>query len=340
MEVFMYRSAFLGCGGRARGHANAYKDITRSEMAAICDLNEERLNSFGDNFGIAHRYTDIHEMLEKEKPDLLHIVTPPDLRVPLMTIAAEHDVPAAIVEKPVAVDGADYKAIVELGEKSKTKFVVNHQLRFHPKFLELREDVLNGRIGKVRLVEVSARLNLAGQGTHVNNLMFALNDCVVPVSVFGQVSGGSALNSSHAAPDMAEAAIMFENGVRGILLCGNNAPSVGDYPGHYHKRACAYGTLGFVEWQMESWERSTPDNGYESGSKSYGAEDVLGQKGLTEAVFDWLDDEGNPHPNRLEVSLTEFNMILGLYTSALKRQPVDVPVEPEDKLIDALRGCL
>lgn len=336
----MYRSAFLGCGGRARGHANAYKDITRSEMVAICDLNEERLQSFGDNFGIDHRYTDIHEMLEKEKPHLLHIVTQPDLRVPLMTIAAEHEVPAAIVEKPVAIDGADYKAIVELGKKSKTKFVVNHQLRFHPKLLELREDVLNGKIGKVRLIEASARLNLAGQGTHVTDLMFALNDYAKPVAVFGQVSGGSALNSSHAAPDIAEAAILFDNGVHGILFCGNNAPSVGEYPGHYHKRTCAYGNLGFVEWQMEAWERNTPDGGYESGSKSYGAEDVLGQKGLTEAIFDWFDDEEKLHPNRLEVSLMEFNVILGLYTSALTRQPVDLPVEPEDKLIDALRECL
>lgn len=336
----MYRSAFLGCGGRARGHAHAYKDITRSEMVSICDLNEERLNSFGDNFGIAHRYTDIHEMLEKEKPDVLHIVTQPDLRVPLMTIAAEHEVPAAIVEKPIAVDGADYKAIVELDKKSKTKFVVNHQLRFHPKFLELREDVLNGRIGEVRLIYASARLNLAGQGTHVTDLMFAINNYANPVSVFGQVSGGSVLNSSHAAPDMAEAAIAFENGVNGILFCGDNAPSVGDYPGHYHKRVCAYGTRGFVEWQMEAWERNTPDGGYERGDKSYGEEDVLGQKGLTEAVFDWFDDEEKLHPNRLEVSLTEFNVILGLYTSALKRQAVDLPIEPEDELIVQLRECL
>ena len=131
----MHRSAFLGCGGRARGHAHAYRDITRGQMVAICDLNEERLKSFGDEFGIKQRYTNIHEMLDKEKPDVLHIVTQPDLRVPLMTIAADHKVPAAIVEKPIALDSADYKAISELGRKSKTKFVVNHQLRFHPKVM-------------------------------------------------------------------------------------------------------------------------------------------------------------------------------------------------------------
>ena len=122
----MHRSAFLGCGGRARGHARAYANITRSQMVAICDLDEERMKSFGDEFSIDNRYTDIHEMLDKEKPDVLHIVTQPDLRVPLMTIAAEHEVPAAIVEKPIALDSSDFKAIKALGlsaQKMNSRFI-------------------------------------------------------------------------------------------------------------------------------------------------------------------------------------------------------------------------
>ena len=128
----MYRSAFLGCGGRARGHAQAYAQITRGKIVAICDLNEERLNSFGNDYGVEHRYTVIHEMLDKEKPDLLHIVTQPTLRVLLMTITAEHKAPAAIVEKPIALGGEDFRAIAELEEQSSTKFVVNYQFHFHP----------------------------------------------------------------------------------------------------------------------------------------------------------------------------------------------------------------
>ena len=51
-----------------------------AKSLAICDMNEELLNSFGDDFGISSRYTDLDEMLEKEKPDVLHIVTAPVLR--------------------------------------------------------------------------------------------------------------------------------------------------------------------------------------------------------------------------------------------------------------------
>ena len=332
----MYRCAFLGCGGRARGHAHAYAKITRGKIVAICDLNEERLNAFGNEYGVEQRYTDIHAMLDQEKPDLLHIVTLPALRVPLMTIAAEHNVPAAIVEKPIAIGEEDFRSIAQLGKQSSTKFVVNHQLHFHPKAIELQNIIESGKIGEVRFLDVSCGMNLSGQGTHVIELMHTFSGCARPTSVFGQVSGAGGLDSAHPAPDMSEAAITFENGVRGLLCCGGNAPDMGGGS----KRISVHGTRGFVHWQMSAWEISTPDGGYQHGDKSYGAEDVIGQQGLTEAVFDWLDDENQLHPNRLDVSLIQFNIILGIYTSALKRASVRLPVEPEDGLLDALREAL
>ncbi len=123
-DRIMFKSAILGCRGRARGHARAYEHVKRGKIAAICDLNEELLNSFGEEFGIQKRYTDIHEMLDKERPDLLHIVTAPlmrdtlePLRYPLLDIASEHEVPGAIVEKPVAVKAEDWRDLLALSKR-------------------------------------------------------------------------------------------------------------------------------------------------------------------------------------------------------------------------------
>ncbi len=334
----MFKCAFLGCGGRARGHASAYSKITRGKMVAICDLNEARLKSFGDEYDIKNRYTDIHEMLDKEKPDVLHIVTQPDLRVQLMSIAVEHEVPAAIVEKPIAIDGKDYKAIAELGKKCKTKFVVNHQLRFHPKILELLSDVNEGKIGEIKFIEVSARLNMSGQGTHITDLMFAFNNYAEPESVFGQASGTEGFKTTHPTADMAEAYINFKNGKHGLIVCGTNAPRAGDYPEHYHKRIAVYGTHGFVHWWMEGWEKKIEK--YELGSKSYAEEDLLGQKGLTEAVFDWLEDDSKKHPNRLDISLMEFSVILAIFESVVKRAPIYYPTNPPDDILQQLKMAL
>ena len=179
----MYKTAMLGCGGRARGHADAYRFIKRGKLAAICDMNTELLNKFGDDFGISSRYTDLDEMLEKEKPDVLHIVTTPvipsskeRIRYPLMKQASDHGVPAAIVEKPIAVEGEDWKQIARLAEETKTKFVVNTQLDFHPKNLELKRDVVEGRIGEIKFIDASARSTPVEQGGHVLQLVSSYID--------------------------------------------------------------------------------------------------------------------------------------------------------------------
>ena len=61
---------------------------------------------------------------------------------------------------------------------------------------------------------------------------------------------------------------------------------------------------------------------------------------LTEAVFDWLDDESNVHPTHLKQSLAEFNLLLGIYYSGVTNEIIDLPFEPPDGLIDILREKL
>ena len=107
-----------------------------------------------------------------------------------------------------------------------------------------------------------------------------------------------------------------------------------------HKRVRVFGTRGFVHWWMSGWERNTSTGGYSSGKHDYGEQDVLGQAGLTEAMFDWLDDDEKVHPTHLAQSLAEFNAILGIYHSALTHEPVELPFDPPDGLIESLKTLL
>lgn len=291
----MYRSAFLGCGPRARAHARAYQHIEKGEIVAICDVNEELLGSFGDEFGIERRYTDLGEMLEQERPDLLHIVTAPTLRgsgerirYSLMRIASDHGVPAAIVEKPIAVDGDDWRQLVEFAQTTSTKFCVNTQLNFHPRNLELKRQVAAGRIGEIRFIDASARSTPIDQGPHVLQLVSSYIDNSRPIRVFGQVADGSLLDELAPSPRHATAAVTYANGVRASVTFGTEAaPRISDSEVQYfHKRIAVFGTQGFAHWTMDGWELGTPEFGLESGSHSYAEQDLLGQAGLTAAVFD------------------------------------------------------
>ena len=345
----MYKSAFLGCGGRARAHASAYRFVNGGKIGAICDMNEDLLNKFGDDFDVSSRYTDLDEMLEKEKPDLLHIVTAPVLRgtnqrirYSLMKQASDHGVPAAIVEKPIAVESEDWKQIAGLAEETKTKFIVNTQLNFHPKNLELKQDVADGKIGDIKFIDASARSTPVDQAPHVLQLVSSYIDNSRPTRVLGQISGKEQLDSAQPSPMHAAAQAIYDNGLHVSLAFGTGMGTLASETGGTvtHKRVFVVGTKGFVHWRFSSWERSTHDGGYEGGPLNYGEQDIQAQGNLTQAAFDWLDDEKNEHPTHLKQSLAEFNLLLGIYYSGITNQIIDLPFDPPDGLMDSLREKL
>ena len=161
---------------------------------------------------------------------IFHIVTSPvvpssneRIRYPLMKQASDHGVPAAIVEKPVAVEGKDWKQIAGLAEETQTKFVVNTQLDFHPKNLELKRDVTEGRIGEIRFIDTSARSRSAEQGGHVLQLVSSYIDNARPVRILGQIAGSENLNfapGGHPSPTHAVGHALYENGVHVSLAFG------------------------------------------------------------------------------------------------------------------------
>jgi len=337
----MLKSVFLGCGPRAEAHARAYKFVKKGRPVAACDLDRQRLEKFRGEFGIVRGYTDVHEMLDRERPDLLHIVTHPTLRAPLMTIASEHDVPVALVEKPIAVQGEDWKEIAALERETRTRFLVNTQLHFHARNLAMKRDVAAGGIGEVRFIDMSAGSTILDQGVHMLELAHSYSGYALPRKVFASVSGSGALSSSQPSPDTAEAAIEFDSGLRAQMVTGSFAPrSWADERSYYHKRIAVYGTEGFVHWTMVGWERFTRNRGYEKGEHDYWIEDDLAQGRLTDSAFELCEDPTIRHGARLELSLIQFNIILGAYVSALERRPVDLPCEPPDGLLESLRRAL
>ena len=334
-----FKSAFLGCGPRARGHAKAYENITRGRAVACCDMNADRLNAFGETFGIAARYTDLDQMLVKEKPDVVHVVTPPTLRVSLMTRLSDAGVPGVIVEKPVCIGAEDYKALRHLTATSKTKFAVNHQLRHHPRILNLLDHVRSGGIGQVRFLDASAVLPMSGQGVHVLDLLFAFAGYPEVDTVFGASSGYDDINGTHPSPRTAESLLTFKNGMRGALQAGQGAPKHDPTaPNWGHKRISVYGTHGFVQWWMQGWEKAAPGGKVETGSHAYADEDVLGQAGLTHAMFDWLLDGKKPCPTNLSTALDEWLVILAGYMSTVEARPVEFPFDPPDDLLQRFKA--
>ena len=339
-----YRSVIIGCGGRAYGHANAYQQISRGELVACANRSDvARREKFSETFGITG-YADAEQMLRTEQPDLVHLVTMPDQWRELMPMVSELGVPACIVEKPIACGVEDWRLLCELEKRTPTKFGVGKQYRWHPGLISCQKVVQSGELGNIHLLDFSCGMNLSAQGTHIIDWAMSLNNDSPIVRVFGTVSGVASLESTYPAPDASSCQVLFENGVYGFWNTGFTSPRIVDDEAIYkHCRVAAYGENGHVlfeefgGWEIFSKEkmknhRTSPDEWRENND--------LSQARLTEAMFDWIEDDDRPVGTNLKRALHQFNAILGIYASAISCKPIDIPFHPPIDLDSQLREVL
>jgi predicted dehydrogenase len=334
------RSVFVGCGPRAREHAAAYRHVREGRIVAACARTRQHVDRFCKDFDIERGYTDSAEMLERERPDLVHLVTTADVRVGLMEIVADHHVPVAIVEKPIARQAEDLETVRSVAASGSTRFVVNTQLPYHPTVLDLLGAAAQKRIGEVRRIDASAGSTIVDQGVHLLDLAHRFTGFAPPVRVLAQMAGIDSLAATEPSPDDSLMAIEFEGGTRANIVTGRLAPRIGTGPFYLHKQLAVFGTRGFLRWSMVRWELFTPDDGYRSGDLDYAEQDELAQASLTDAAFGVLEPDPSPHPTRVEFAITQFNVILGAYLSSLRHAIVDLPCDAPAGLLDSLRLAL
>ena len=340
-----YRAVVIGCGPRSGAHIQAYEHIADAEVVACCDLDSERLEKSAAEHSIKG-YSDAATMIDAEKPDMVHIVTPPNARVKLMTLVSEKNVPLCTVEKPIATGVADWRKLCQLEANSKTRFALCHQFRWYGDFVKCCEAVQSGRLGELRFVDMSAGMNISGQGTHILNYAMALNAESPVVRVFGMAHGASEIESVHPAPDDTAAYLTFANGARALWCNGSSAPRCGDPKTVWqHVRVGAYAERGRVEWQeFGKWQIISAD-GIESGDfggmDQWRQNNLLAQSAFHQAMFDWLADDAKVAGTNLKQSLHEWKVVLGLYASAVKRKPIDIAeFDPPDDLFEQLADAL
>ena len=342
----VYRSAIIGCGGRAYGHANAYQQVRRGELIACANRSDvARREKFAETFGITG-YANAEQMIRTEQPDLVHLVTMPDQWRELMPMVSELGVPACIVEKPIACGVEDWRFLCELEAKTDTKFGVGKQFRWHPSLMRCQDALRCDELGSLRFLDFSCGMNITAQGTHIIDWAMFLNGDSPIVRVFGNANGIELLESDYPAPDTTSAQVLFENGVCGLWNTGWTSPRVVDDPVSYkHCRIAAYTDTGHVLFEeFGNWEITSPKLSeypmFPTTPETWRANNDRAQAGLTDAMFDWIEDDTRPIGTHLKLALHQFNAVLGIYASTISHQPIDIPFDPPDDLDTQLREAL
>ena len=85
------KAAIVGCGNIAAVHAKSISRLEGAELLAAADIRPERAEKYTEEYG-CRAYGSLEEMLEKERPDVLHICTPHYLHVPMAEYALKRGI--------------------------------------------------------------------------------------------------------------------------------------------------------------------------------------------------------------------------------------------------------
>lgn len=150
VNVGMVGYKFMG-----KAHSHAYKDVgmffdmnADVVMKAICGRNEEGVKEAMNKFGWEGYETDWRKLVARDDIDLIDVNAPSDAHkeITLAAVAAGKHV---FCEKPLALNLADGREMLEAAEKAGVKHAVCFNYRFLPAVQLAKKLIDDGKIGEI-----------------------------------------------------------------------------------------------------------------------------------------------------------------------------------------------
>jgi predicted dehydrogenase len=120
-----------------------------AKVVAVASRHRERAAAVAHEFGIEHVAADWQELVEHKDVDLVSIVTPPATHMEI-TLAALEQRKAVLCEKPMALNAAEARRMVEKARSANVLALIDHELRFLNSRRTMRGMLQTGAIGSVR----------------------------------------------------------------------------------------------------------------------------------------------------------------------------------------------
>ncbi len=137
MQVKKLKGVCVGAGYFSQFHYDAWNRLEAVELLAVCDTDLLKAMEIAEKYNIPNVYSDVTEMLEKENPDFIDIITPPASHFAIAKIAAERGV-HIICQKPLAPDIAQALEMQQYMAKQKVIFAVHENWRFQPWYRQIK----------------------------------------------------------------------------------------------------------------------------------------------------------------------------------------------------------
>ncbi len=141
------KAAVIGLGSMGSNHARVYAELADVDLVSVADIEPK----LGDAAAAKHgcrAYTDYHQMLEREQPDVVSIVVPTALHEQVGLAALEAGA-HVLVEKPIAATQAEGERLIHKASAVGRQLMVGHIVRFNPAMQALKQKLLAGELGRI-----------------------------------------------------------------------------------------------------------------------------------------------------------------------------------------------
>jgi 1,5-anhydro-D-fructose reductase (1,5-anhydro-D-mannitol-forming) len=132
----------------------------QSTLAAVCSRSLDRAKAFAEKHSAAAGYDDYIQMLEDPAVDVVYIATPNGLHAE-QAMAALKSGKHVLVDKPLALDVGDARAIVDEATAAGVRLGVGFHLRYKATARAARDAIASGRLGELFYAEMACG---AGKG--------------------------------------------------------------------------------------------------------------------------------------------------------------------------------
>ncbi|MGQ9553024.1 MAG: Gfo/Idh/MocA family protein [Anaerolineae bacterium] len=140
------RFAIFGAGFWSRFQLAAWQELESVQCVAIYNRTPAKAENLARQFAVPAIYDDPEELLRRERPDFVDVITSPETHGRFVRLAAEHGI-AVICQKPMAPSLTEAEEMVATCARAGVPFFVHENWRWQTSIRALKQILDVGTIG-------------------------------------------------------------------------------------------------------------------------------------------------------------------------------------------------
>jgi len=146
------RAGLIGCGGLGGVHAASVSRIDGFEMAAYCDVFEDKAQALLDQYGGDYATTDPERLFRDESLDAIYVATLHDTHAELCVRGLDAG-KYVLVEKPLALTVADCLRVHEAVRRNGKKLMTAFKMRYYELLREAKRLIPNPLVVSMQMMD-------------------------------------------------------------------------------------------------------------------------------------------------------------------------------------------